>query len=72
VLLVGDCPACAVPGDADGDEDIDLADFARFAACFGPAGGNDPGCACVNVRQQGPAINLLDYTRFSTLLDAPR
>jgi hypothetical protein len=41
-------PAKGVPGDLDGDGDVDLADFAVLAQCFGgslqpPAGSCPPG-----------------------------
>jgi hypothetical protein len=48
--LVGEVAAVAIPGDFDGDGDVDLEDFAQFAACYGlPIGSADftpPTTAC--------------------------
>ena len=49
-------------GDLDGDEDVDLDDFASFADCFdGPGGSIVTGCECSDFDGDGD-VDLADYS----------
>jgi hypothetical protein len=53
----------AVPGDSDGDDDIDAADFLRLAMCLGGPGwpqGSVAPCCCVGTDADGD-VDLADY-----------
>jgi hypothetical protein len=53
-----------IPGDCDGDHDVDLADFVTFAECItGPDGGVGPGCSCADLDRDNDA-DLADFTVF--------
>ena len=59
-----------LPGDWDGDGDVDDEDYRRFAGCVtGPAGGAlGPGCTTFDLTDD-LAIDLVDYAVFQTLFD---
>lgn len=66
-VVTCDCPVCT-PGDADGDGDVDLVDFAWFQKCFGqPAVGP---CACLDLDGDGD-VDLKDFKLFVALLTGP-
>ena len=54
-----------VPGDCDGDGDVDLDDYAAFEECLlGPGGGiPDPDCVCFDLDGSG-AVDLKDFAEF--------
>ncbi len=52
----------------DGDEDLDLADFANFQRCFGGDGTGD--CSCADVDGDGD-VDLADYDVFAISFAGP-
>ncbi len=70
----------AIPGDADGDTDIDLSDFAVVQQCFGggrpvaPFGGGWPHapveCAFLDMEGDG-AVGALDMESWTLAMDGP-
>jgi len=51
-------------GDFDCDNDIDLDDYASFAACLtGPAAGLPPGCGCGDFDGDDD-VDMLDFAEF--------
>lgn len=62
----------APPGDADGDGDVDLADFGHFLACFNgpaqPAAG--PDCGDMDADGDGD-VDLADFGRFLGCFNGP-
>jgi len=55
------------PGDFDGDGDVDLDDYAQFAACVaGPGGAPPPECEAVDLDGDGD-IDLQDFCRWQPL-----
>ena len=61
----------AVPGDCDQDGDVDLDDFASFAACVqGPGGGLGLGCGCFDFDDSGD-VDLADFAAFQTAFTGP-
>lgn len=55
-----------VPGDCDGDGDVDLDDFIDLDGCLaGPNGGLGAGCDCFDFDASGD-VTLLDYAQFMT------
>ena len=65
-----DCEA--VPGDCDGDGDIDLSDFFTFQTCFtGPDGGPvGQECECVDFDDDDD-VDLQDFLAFQTSFTGP-
>jgi hypothetical protein len=60
-----------LPGDLDGDGDIDLADFGIFAGCMsGPGVPRSDGCEASDQDADGD-IDLDDFADFSRLVAAP-
>lgn len=58
------CVGGAMSGDADGDGDRDLRDFARLKACLaGPDGGLGDGCECFTGADDSD-VDLRDVARF--------
>jgi len=54
----------AVPGDCDGDGEVDLDDFAELHSCVaGPGGGLGPGCECFDNDGNGD-VDLADFAWF--------
>lgn len=54
----------AIPGDCDGDGDVDLDDYANMEVCLlGPAGNSGSGCVCLDV----DADNDVDLADFAEL-----
>ncbi len=55
----------ALPGDCDGDGDVDLANYAAFPACTtGPAAGPPaPPCGCFDINLDD-AVDLLDFAEI--------
>ncbi|MCH7814197.1 MAG: hypothetical protein IID40_09275, partial [Planctomycetes bacterium] len=63
--------AAGVPGDCDGDGDVDLDDHAGLVGCMlGPTGGLGPGCDCFDLDTTGH-VDLADFGRFQMLVAAP-
>ncbi|MHC4066918.1 MAG: FG-GAP repeat domain-containing protein [Planctomycetota bacterium] len=60
-----------LPGDYDGDGDVDLTDFAEFPACMtGPEGGPlAPGCVAFDFEPDDD-VDLDDYAAFQLAFDA--
>lgn len=61
------------PADADRDGDVDLADFARFQACF--SGGlptSADACLCIFNDDVDGDIDEADFLRFEELMTGPR
>jgi hypothetical protein len=57
----------SVPGDCDGDGDIDLADYLCFAACFeGPETSVSPDCGDFDY-DQDTDVDLFDLAEFQVL-----
>jgi hypothetical protein len=55
---------CSAPGDADGDGDLDLVDFAEFQLCFsGPTMQASPECSCSDMDGNG-TVDLVDFGEF--------
>jgi hypothetical protein len=54
-----------VPGDCDGDGDVDLDDFTELEACLaGPGGGLvSPGCACFDADGNSD-VDVYDFAEF--------
>jgi hypothetical protein len=53
-----------LPGDCDGDGDVDLADYANLPACLsGPAAAHGPNCGCFD-RDSDADVDLLDFADF--------
>jgi hypothetical protein len=67
-VTVGSCGG----GDADGDSDVDLADFAAFQRCFSgidvPAGSE---CRCTFDADEDGDIDLSDYEAFRVAMSGP-
>lgn len=58
-----------VPGDCDGDGDVDLEDYFDFEGCLsGPMGGTGTGCECFDFDGNGN-VDLLDFAEFQTVLN---
>jgi hypothetical protein len=56
--------AAAPPGDADGDQDVDLDDYRAMQTCFtGPDGVGDPGCELADLNDDGD----IDFADFAGL-----
>ncbi|GJM25741.1 MAG: hypothetical protein DHS20C16_21560 [Phycisphaerae bacterium] len=70
-LTVGNCPACAMPGDSDADGDIDLHDMRFFLECFGEDSSIDPTCACANTDTASPMIDLADWHAMASVISGP-
>jgi hypothetical protein len=58
----------ALAASCDGDDDIDLVDFALFQACFGGDGSGD--CECADGNADG-IVDLADAALFSLFLEGP-
>lgn len=69
IAFAGMLGVMALPGDADGDGDIDLADFLSFLACLRASGPGQPipdGCEDFDFDHDGD-IDLADYVTFQSL-----
>jgi len=66
-LLTG----AALPGDCDGDNDVDLDDYAVFEGCItGPNGGPiDPSCRCADLDADDD-VDLADFAEFQVVFAA--
>lgn len=57
-------PGPPIPGDCDGDGDVDFTDFVAFADCMnGPEGGLGYGCACADFDLDSD-VDLADFARI--------
>lgn len=53
-----------LPGDCDGDGDVDPIDYTGLNSCFlGPGGGLDPECDCFDLDDNGD-VDLRDFAEF--------
>jgi hypothetical protein len=60
-----------VPGDCDGDNDVDLLDWAEFQLCYtGPDGPVEPGCECGDFDGDDD-IDLVDFGNFQLAFTGP-
>ncbi len=67
----GTTVSLALPGDCDGDGDVDLDDFADFNACLvGPDGGLGTGCECFDFDDDGDN-DLNDFAEFQVNFTGP-
>jgi hypothetical protein len=71
ILTVGNCGDCNYPGDLDGDLDLDLADLARFTACFGSEISPESPCRCADVAGMDNTLDLLDWAALQPALSGP-
>ena len=63
--------ALPLPGDCDGDGDVDLQDFLAFQTCYtGPGGTIEPGCGCADFDDDGD-VDLTDFLAFQTAYTGP-
>ncbi|MBN1489033.1 MAG: immunoglobulin domain-containing protein [Phycisphaerae bacterium] len=61
-----------VLADGDADGDVDLADFARFSACFnGPNRAPAPGCVGDADYDEDGDVDLTDFAMFSACFNGP-
>ena len=67
-----DGPGSGIPGDFDGDTDLDMFDFSQFAACFTGPDGNpiDAPCAPADFNNDRH-VDLTDYTAFHNTMTGP-
>ena len=53
-----------LPGNCDGDNDVDIADFEALAPCLlGPGNGLGPDCDCFDLDKDG-SVSLTDFAVF--------
>lgn len=58
----------AIPGDCDGDGDVDLDDLADLELCLlGPGGSSGTGCVCLDVDADHD-VDLADFAELQILL----
>ncbi len=64
-----DCqPTCAYTcGDIEGDQDVDLGDYAAFARCFGESPISNVACGCCDMNGDY-AISAADFAIFHALM----
>ncbi|MBU0718232.1 MAG: right-handed parallel beta-helix repeat-containing protein, partial [Planctomycetes bacterium] len=63
-----------LPGDFDGDDDIDLADFAGFQSCLSAVAANpewSEACLCVFDFNESGDVDLVDYADFAPAMMGP-
>lgn len=61
----------ALPGDCDGDDDVDITDFVYVADCLsGPAVWPGDDCACADIDDDGDA-DLADFAQFQRAFTGP-
>ena len=66
ILLVENCQS--VPGDADGDGDVDRFDIDEIVACLdGPTTAFGSGCACADLNGDQD-VDLADYADYQDLV----
>lgn len=71
VALTNFTPAPPLPGDCDGDGDVDAADLVTLNACLtGPGIAANPGCECFDLDGDGDA-DMTDYALLQQLFTTP-
>ncbi len=62
-----------IPGDFDGDNDVDLADYGVFQACVSgnAVPQNDPACARAHLEGNDSDVDSLDLEKFLACMTAP-
>ena len=67
-----DRPTAGVPGDFDGDADVDLADFSGFQACFNGPNRPPANSGCVRADFDGDGdVDLTDFGVFQVCFNGP-
>jgi hypothetical protein len=60
-----------IPGDCDGDGDLDLDNYEDLAACLlGPGGGLNPDCGCFDLDEDGD-VTSSDVAQFQAAFTGP-
>ena len=66
-ITFGEAPPQAIPGDLDGDGDVDYDDLRIVSACFGQTPAANPDCAIADLNDDG-IVNILDISLMGRYL----